>query len=96
MLLDAASLLLSSLLQVCPSQLFTSLQQRLQEVLQAVGEAAHHVAGVAVLGQEEGQLQVWVLLQLHLPAVAPGQLVRRVLSHGHHMIDQLLHTHTHR
>lgn len=74
---------------------FTSLQQRLQEVLQAVGEAAHHVAGVAVLRQEEGQLEVWVLLQLDFPPVAPRQLVRGVFCHRHHVVYQFLHTDTH-
>lgn len=77
----------------CPG-VFTSLQQRLQEVLQAVGEAAHHVAGVAVLGEEEGQLEVRVLLQLHLPPITPRQLICCVLCHRHHVVDQLLYTHT--
>lgn len=74
---------------------FTSLQQRLQEVLQAVREAAHHVAGVAVLRKEEGQLQVWILLQLDLSAITPRQLICCVLCHCHHVVYQLLHTNTH-
>lgn len=53
--------------------------QRRQEVGQALGDAPHHVAAVAVLGQEEGQLQQRLLRQLHLAAVRPGQLVRNVL-----------------
>ncbi|TNN56103.1 hypothetical protein EYF80_033653 [Liparis tanakae] len=63
----------------------TSLQQRLQEVLQAVGEAAHHVAGVAVLREEEGQLEVRILLQLNLSAIAPRELIGCVLCHSHHV-----------
>ena len=68
----------------------TSLAERVQELLQAAGDVPDDVAGLAVLGQEEGQLQVRVLLQPHLPPVAACQLVRRVLSHGHHVCDQVL------
>lgn len=74
---------------------FTSLQQRLQEVLQAVGEAAHHIAGVAVLRQEEGQLEVWVLLQLDFPPITPRQLICCVFCHCHHVVYQFLYTNTH-
>lgn len=70
----------------------TSLQQRFQEVLQTVGEAAHHVAGVSVFWEEERQLEVRVLLQLNLSAVAPRQLVRCVFCHCHHVVDQFLRT----
>lgn len=70
----------------------TSLQQWVQEILESVGEAAHHVTGVAVLREEEGELEVGILLQLDLSAVAPRQLIRRVLRHRHHMVNQLLDT----
>lgn len=72
----------------------TSQKQGLQEVLQAVREAPHHITGVAVFREEEGQLEVGVLLQLHLSPVAPRQLIGRVLRHGHHMVYELLHTRT--
>lgn len=39
----------------------TSLTERLQELLESVGNVSHHVARVAVFGQQERQLQVWVL-----------------------------------
>lgn len=72
--------------------LFTSLQERLQEVLQAIGEAAHHIAGVAVLRKEKGQLEVWILLELNLSAVTPRQLICCVFRHCHHVVYQLLNT----
>lgn len=72
------------------SSVFTSLQQRLQEVLQTVGNTSHHIAGVAVLGEKKGKLKIWVLLQLNLPSITPGQLVSRVFCHCHHVVDQLL------
>lgn len=68
----------------------TSLQQRFQEVLQAIGETAHHVARVSVFRQEERQLEVRVLLQLNLSAVAPCQLVRCVFCHRHDVVYQFL------
>lgn len=70
--------------------LITSLQQRVQEVLQAVGHTAHHIAGVAILGKEEGELKIWVLLQLNLSSVAPRQLVGGVFCYCHHVVDELL------
>lgn len=69
---------------------FTPLQQRIQEVLQAVGNAAHHVAGVAILGKKKGKLKIRVLLQLDLPSVAPRQLISCVFCYCHHVVYELL------
>lgn len=68
----------------------TSLQQRVQEVLQAVGEVAHHITGVAVLWEEEGQLKVRILLQLHFSAITPRQLICCVFCYCHHMVYEIL------
>lgn len=68
----------------------TSLHQGLQKLLEAIGHVAHHVTGVAVLGQQEGQLQVGVLLQLDLTPIATCQLICCILCHAHHMIDEVL------
>jgi len=55
------------------------LAQRAEELGEAGGNTAHHVAAVADLWQQEGQLQKGLLCELHFATVRAGQLVRDVL-----------------
>ena len=68
----------------------TSLAEWVEEVCESAGHAADDVAGVTVLWEQEGQLEVRLLLQTDLSPVTAGQLIRRALRHTHHALYELL------
>ena len=60
------------------------------ELSQAGGHPPHNVARVPILGQNEGQLEVVVLLQPNFLAVLPGKPVCGAFGYGHHTVPQVV------
>ena len=52
-----------------------------EEVGESLGDTAHHVAAVPVLGEQEGQLEQRLLCQLHFPAVGSRQFISDVFCY---------------
>uniref|UniRef100_A0A6B0VFC0 Putative conserved secreted protein n=1 Tax=Ixodes ricinus TaxID=34613 RepID=A0A6B0VFC0_IXORI len=73
-------------LQGQPAQ--TGEGEGLEELLQPRGHPPHDVARVAVFRQQEGQLQVRVLLETEGPPLGVGLLVGSLLGHPHHALHQ--------